>query len=40
MASIVLELKGWAQLNYFALVLVVLALLVIGVFRLRNPARA
>jgi len=40
MASIVLELKGWAQLNYFALALVCTALVIIGVFRLRNPARA
>jgi predicted MFS family arabinose efflux permease len=40
MASIVLELHGWAQLNYFALALVCAALLIIGVFRLRNSARA
>ncbi len=40
MASVVLELKGWAQLNYFALALVCAALLIIGVFRLRNPVRA
>jgi MFS family permease len=39
MASVVLELKGWAVLNYFAFVLVCAALLVIGLFRLRNPAR-
>ncbi len=40
MASIVLEVKGWAVLNYVALVLVLVALLVIGIYRLRNPARA
>jgi predicted MFS family arabinose efflux permease len=40
MASVVLELKGWAALNYVALVLVLIALLVIGVYRLRNPSRA
>jgi MFS family permease len=40
MASIVLELNGWAVLNYVAFVLVCLALLVIGVFRLRHPGRA
>jgi MFS family permease len=40
MASVVLELKGWAVLNYFAFVLVCVALLVIGLFRLRHPARA
>ncbi|CAN5917867.1 MFS transporter [soil metagenome] len=40
MASVVLELKGWATLNYVALALVLVALLVIGVFRLRHPARA
>ena len=34
MASVVLELKGWAALNYVALVLVLVALLVIGVYRL------
>jgi MFS family permease len=39
MASVVLELKGWAMLNYMAFALVCVALLVIGVFRLRNPAR-
>ena len=40
MAGVVLELKGWAALNYVALALVLVALLVIGIFRLRNPSRA
>lgn len=40
MASVVLELKGWATLNYVALALVLVALLVIGIFRLRHPSRA
>ena len=40
MASVVLELWGWADLNYMALTLVLVALAVIAVFRLRNPARA
>lgn len=40
MASVVLELKGWATLNYVALALVLVALLVIGGFRLRRPTRA
>lgn len=39
MASVVLELKGWAVLNYIALVLVLVALAVIGGFRLRRPSR-
>jgi MFS family permease len=39
MASVVLELEGWAVLNYVALGLVLTALVVIGVFRLRHPAR-
>lgn len=39
LASVVLEVRGWAELNYVAFVLVCVALLVIGVFRLRNPAR-
>lgn len=39
MASVVLELQGWAHLNYVALVLVVVALLILGTFRLRNPTR-
>ncbi len=39
-ASMVLEVWGWAQLNYLAFTLVCIALLVIGVFRFRNPARA
>src|SRR5215470_8486925 len=40
MASVVLEVEGWAVLNYLAFALVCVALLVIGVFRLRNPAKA
>ncbi|MFI5001139.1 MAG: MFS transporter [Reyranellales bacterium] len=40
MASVVLEVKGWAVLNYVAFVLVCVALLVIGVYRLRRPTRA
>ncbi|MCA0302155.1 MAG: MFS transporter [Proteobacteria bacterium] len=40
MASIVLEVKGWAVLNYVALVLVLVALALIAVYRLRHPARA
>jgi MFS family permease len=40
MASVVLELNGWAVLNYLALALVLVAFLVIGLFRLRHPARA
>jgi len=40
MASVILELRGWAELNYLAFALVCLALLIIGVFRLRNPASA
>jgi MFS family permease len=40
MASVVLELKGWAVLNYLALALVLVAFLVIGLFRLRHPASA
>lgn len=40
MASVVLELKGWAVLNYVALVLVLVALAVIGWFRIRHPTRA
>jgi len=39
MASVVLEVEGWAMLNYLAFALVCVALVVIGVFRLRNPAR-
>jgi len=39
MASVVLEVQGWAMLNYFALALVLIAFLVAGVFRLRHPAR-
>ena len=37
MASVVLEVKGWAYLNYLAFAMVCVALLVIGIFRLRNP---
>jgi len=40
MASVVLEVKGWAVLNYVALALVLVAFAVIGVFRLRHPSRA
>jgi MFS family permease len=40
MASVVLEVKGWAFLNYLAFALVLIALVVIGTFRLRNPVRA
>lgn len=40
MASVVLELKGWEVLNYFAFALVCIALLVIGGFRLRHPTHA
>ncbi len=39
LASVVLEVEGWAVLNYFAFALVCVALLVIGVYRFRNPAR-
>src|SRR3954447_12789191 len=40
LASIVLEVKGWAVLNYLAFALVCVALLVIGIYRLKFPARA
>ena len=40
MASVVLELQGWATLNYVALALVLIAFVVIAAFRLRNPSRA
>jgi predicted MFS family arabinose efflux permease len=40
MASVVLELNGWAALNYVALALVFVAFLVIGLFQLRHPSRA
>lgn len=40
MASVVLDFDGWAVLNYVAFVLVCLALLVIGLFRLGRPSRA
>ena len=39
MAGVVLELKGWAVLNYLAFALVCVALLVIGIFRWRHPVR-
>ena len=39
MASVVLEVEGWAVLNYFALALVLIAFLVIGLFRVRHPPR-
>jgi MFS family permease len=39
MAGVMLELKGWAVLNYLALAMVCVALLVIGVFRWRHPVR-
>jgi MFS family permease len=38
-ASVVLELGGWAQLNYLAFALVCIAMVVIGVYRFRTPAR-
>jgi MFS family permease len=40
LASVVLEMHGWAFLNYLAFALVCIALVVIGTFRLRNPIRA
>jgi len=40
MASVVLEVQGWAMLNYFALTLVLVAFTLIGLFRLRHPSRA
>ena len=40
MAAVVLETKGWAVLNYLAFGLVCVALLVIGLYRLRPAARA
>jgi predicted MFS family arabinose efflux permease len=40
MASVVLELNGWATLNFFALGLVAIAFLVIGGFRVRHRAAA
>jgi MFS family permease len=40
MASVVLELKGWEVLNYFAFGLICVALFVIGLFRSRNAAPA
>ena len=40
LASVVLEVQGWAVLNYMAFALVCVALVVIGVYRLRSPMRA
>ena len=40
MASVVLEVSGWAELNYMAFALVCVAMLVIGVYRFRSPLRA
>ena len=40
LASVVLAIEGWAMLNYFALALVVVALLVISAYRLLRPSRA
>ena len=40
MASVVLELRGWDALNHVAFILVLIALLIIGIFRLRHPSRA
>ncbi|MBS0539145.1 MAG: MFS transporter [Proteobacteria bacterium] len=39
LAGVVLEVRGWAELNYVAFALVCVAMLVIGIFRLRHPAR-
>ncbi len=39
MASVVLELEGWAVLNYLALAMVLVALVVVVTFRFRHPAR-
>jgi MFS family permease len=39
LASVVLEVEGWAMLNYMAFALVCVALVVIGVYRLRSPMR-
>ncbi|MBS0550238.1 MAG: MFS transporter [Proteobacteria bacterium] len=39
LAGVVLEVRGWAELNYVAFALVCIAMLVIGIFRLRHPAR-
>jgi MFS family permease len=38
-ASVVLEVEGWAVLNYLAFALVCVALLVIGIYRLKSPMR-
>lgn len=40
LAGVVLEVRGWAELNYVAFALVCIAMLVIGIFRLRHPVRA
>jgi len=40
MAGVVLELKGWATLNYLAFAMTCLALVAITVYRLRAPERA
>jgi MFS family permease len=40
LASVVLEVQGWAVLNYMAFALVCVALVVIGVYRLKSPMRA
>src|SRR5437660_4034881 len=40
LASVVLEVQGWAMLNYLAFALVCVALVVIGVYRLKSPMRA
>jgi MFS family permease len=40
LASVVLEVQGWAVLNYLAFALVCVALLVIGIYRLKSPMRA
>jgi MFS family permease len=39
MASVVLEVEGWAMLNYLALALVLVALMVISLYRLFRPSR-
>jgi len=38
MASVVLDLRGWAELNYLALIMVCIALLVVGLFRVSRRA--
>lgn len=39
LAGVVLEVRGWAVLNYLALAMVLVALAVIVGFRVRNPSR-